>query len=72
MEYDVSLGWDKEALVWTAENAEIPFALSFPSLDGLIERSRYVAGEILAENGKQAEGAVLNFSAVRRAETVYA
>jgi hypothetical protein len=69
-EYTIAITWDDEAYVWCAESDDIPLALESGSLDALIERIRYVAPEILAENGKPKE-AFLNFVSRRRA-TVFA
>jgi hypothetical protein len=64
-EYIVEMNWDAEAHVWTAENDEIPLALESGSYDALIERVRYIAPEILAENGKPQE-VILDFETHRR------
>ncbi|MDR0910502.1 MAG: DUF1902 domain-containing protein [Spirochaetaceae bacterium] len=69
-EYIVNMNWDNEARVWTAENDDIPLALEAGSYDALIERVRYIAPEILAENGKPSE-VILDFETHRR-EKAYA
>jgi hypothetical protein len=66
-EYTFFLTWDDEANVWVAENADIPLALNSGSFDGLIERVRHAAPEILAENGKPSD-VYLDFVAHRRAK----
>ena len=71
MEYTVSLDWDDEAPVWLAESSAIPLALSSGSMDALIERARYVASEVLVENGKQTKDVYLNFAPLKRREKVY-
>ena len=71
MEYIVSLDWDEQAQVWLAESSAIPLALSSGSMDALIERTRYVAAEVLAENGKRPEDVYLNFAPLKRREKVY-
>ena len=65
-EYTIFLTWDDEARVWVAINNDIPLALEADSFEGLIERVRYVAPEILSENGKSATDVYLNFTTQKR------
>ena len=48
--YVVDINWDDEAGVWTAVCDEIPLALESNSYDGLIERVKVVAQEMIEEN----------------------
>ena len=69
-EYTVLLTWDDEARVWIAENDDIPLIHESGSLDALMERCRHSAPELLAMNGKSAEGAILKFVAERRTAVI--
>ena len=72
MEYNVNLVWDDKAEVWVAQSPDVPgLVLESGSFDALIERVRYVAPEILKENGKEHENVYLNFATKRR-EKAYA
>ncbi|MCL2579879.1 MAG: DUF1902 domain-containing protein [Oscillospiraceae bacterium] len=51
-EYTIQLTWDDEASAWLAINDEIPIALEDGSLDALMVHVKYVAPEILVENGR--------------------
>ena len=66
-DYTILLTWYEEARVWVAENDDIPLALESGSFDGLVERVRYAAPEILAENGKPSD-VYLDFITHRRAK----
>lgn len=47
----VNIFWDEEALVWVAIGEGIGLALESGSYDALIQRVRYAAPEMAAENG---------------------
>lgn len=71
MEYKVNCTWDSEAGIWIAQSDDIPgLVLEGGSLDGLIERVRFAAPELIALNKVPAANSL--FFSVERREMVLA
>ena len=63
--YLVGITWDCHGEVWCAANEEIPLALECASFDGLLEKVRVCAPEIVELNGGEPVG-ILHYLAERR------
>lgn len=71
MKYTVKLVWDREATIWYTESDDIPgLVLHSPSFDGLIDRVRLAAPELLEENLNYTGPVYISFESERIEEGI--
>jgi hypothetical protein len=68
--FTISAAWDQEASVWSGHCDDIPAAADSPTIDGLLEKIKAMALDLLPDNHPDIapESLFLQITALREAE----